>query len=119
MSRVHGTAVSDIAQRRPKLPSFSSASVTPSFSLGTSGPCPAPTHSTAGSIFAVGNDRMLKELEIPELHVTKELNAGVTLGQIALSSNEHMMFAGTAESGKPGCVRAYTFPLTGDYLEVC
>lgn len=61
---------------------------------------------------------MLKELEIPDLQVVKELNAGVTLGQIALSNSEHMMFAGTSESGKPGCVRAYSFPLTGDYLEV-
>lgn len=61
---------------------------------------------------------MLKELEIPDLQVVKELSAGVTLGQIALSNSEHMMFAGTSESGKPGCVRAYSFPLTGDYLEV-
>lgn len=61
---------------------------------------------------------MLKELEVPDLQVVKELNAGVTLGQIALSNSEQMMFAGTSEGGKPGCVRAYSFPLTGDYLEV-
>lgn len=61
---------------------------------------------------------MLKELEVPDLQVVKELNAGVTLGQIALSNSEQMMFAGTSEVGKPGCVRAYSFPLTGDYLEV-
>ncbi|CAN0575955.1 unnamed protein product, partial [Ectocarpus sp. 12 AP-2014] len=69
------------------------------------------------SVFTVGNDRVLKELEIPDLQVIKELNAGVTLGQITLSNSEHMMFAGTSESGRPGCVRAYSFPLTGDYLE--
>lgn len=74
--------------------------------------------STKDSIFTVGSDRMLKELEIPDLQVVKELNAGVTLGHIALSHSEHMMFAGTSEAGKPGCVRAYSFPLTGDYLEV-
>lgn len=74
--------------------------------------------STKDSVFTVGNDRMLKELEIPDFQVVKELNAGVTLGQITLSNSEHMMFAGTSESGKPGCVRAYNFPLTGDYLEV-
>lgn len=61
---------------------------------------------------------MLKELEVPDLQVVKELNTGVTLGQISLSNSEHMMFAGTSEAGKPGCVRAYSFPLTGDYLEV-
>lgn len=74
--------------------------------------------STKDSVFTVGNDRMLKELEIPDFQAIKELNAGVTLGQITLSNSEHMMFAGTSESGKPGCVRAYIFPLTGDYLEV-
>lgn len=74
--------------------------------------------STKDSVFTVGNDRMLKELEIPDFQVIKELNAGATLGQITLSNSEHMMFAGTSESGKPGCVRAYNFPLTGDYLEV-
>ncbi|CAM9657374.1 unnamed protein product [Scytosiphon promiscuus] len=73
--------------------------------------------STKDSVFTVGNDRMLKELEIPDLQVVKELNAGVTLGQIVLSNSEHMMFAGTSEGGKPGGVRAYSFPLTGDYLE--
>lgn len=74
--------------------------------------------STKDSVFTVGNDRVLKELEIPDFQVMKELNAGVTLGQITLSNSEHMMFAGTSESGKPGCIRAYNFPLTGDYLEV-
>eukprot|EP00752_Nemacystus_decipiens_P016532 g14776.t1 len=73
--------------------------------------------STKESVFTVGNDRMLKELEVPDLQVVKELNAGVTLGQIALSNSEQMMFAGTSEGGKPGYVRAYSFPLTGDYLE--
>ncbi|CAB1098865.1 unnamed protein product [Ectocarpus sp. CCAP 1310/34] len=78
---------------------------------------PVPPPSTKESVFTVGNDRVLKELEVPDLQVIKELNAGVTLGQIVLSNSEHMMFAGTSESGRPGCVRAYSFPLTGDYLE--
>ncbi|CAM9434154.1 unnamed protein product, partial [Choristocarpus tenellus] len=73
--------------------------------------------STKEAVFAVGNDRMLKELEIPDLQVVKELNGGVNLGQLVLSNSEHMMFAGTAEGGKPGCVRAYNFPLNGAYLE--
>lgn len=61
---------------------------------------------------------MLKELEVPDLQIAKEFNAGVTLGQIALSNSEHLMFAATSEAGKPGRIRAYSFPLTGDYLEV-
>lgn len=85
---------------------------------GTTAPYCVSTCSTKDSVFTVGNDRMLKELEVPDLQVVKELNAGVTLGQIAISNSEHIMFAGTSEGGKPGCVRAYSFPLTGDYLEV-
>lgn len=66
----------------------------------------------------MGNDRALKELEVPDLQVVKELNAGATLGQIVLSNSERIMFAGTSEGKQPGCIRAYSFPLTGDYLEV-
>lgn len=66
----------------------------------------------------MGNDRALKELEVPDLQVVKELNAGVILGQMVLSNPEHIMFAGTSEGKQPGCVRAYSVPLTGDYLEV-
>jgi hypothetical protein len=28
-----------------------------------------------------------------------------------------MLFAGTADPDKPGCIRSYKFPLTGDYAE--
>ncbi|CAM9292383.1 unnamed protein product, partial [Phaeothamnion confervicola] len=69
----------------------------------------------ASSIFAVGSDRMLRELEAPDMTVAKELDSGAVLGQIALTTGEHAMLAGTAEPGRPGCVRSYTFPLTGDY----
>jgi cilia- and flagella-associated protein 57 len=67
----------------------------------------------------------------------KELDAGCVLGQIALSHNSTSdsssssssggtnsntggsgyLFAGTADRSKPGTVRAYNFPLTGDFLE--
>ncbi|KAJ1461241.1 hypothetical protein M885DRAFT_611963 [Pelagophyceae sp. CCMP2097] len=73
---------------------------------------------TADSVFAVGSDHMMKELEVPDLQPVKQLDGGITLGQIVLSHAEHMMFAGTApDDGRPGCVRAYSFPLTGDFLE--
>jgi cilia- and flagella-associated protein 57 len=65
----------------------------------------------------------------------KELDAGCILGQIALSHNSAIdssssgtgsssssggsgyLFGGTADRAKPGTVRAYNFPLTGDFLE--
>lgn len=74
--------------------------------------------STKESVFTVGNDNFLKELEIADLQVVKELNAGAMLGQIAMSNSENILFAGTSDVGKPGCIRAYSFPLTGDYFEV-
>ncbi|KAJ8608286.1 hypothetical protein CTAYLR_010208 [Chrysophaeum taylorii] len=72
---------------------------------------------TSMAVFAVGSDHMMKELEVPELQPVKQLDGGATLNQIALSSIEHFMFASTAEEGRPGCVRAYPFPLSGDFLE--
>lgn len=74
--------------------------------------------STKDSVFTVGNDRMLKELEAPDLQVAKELQAGTTLGQLVLAPSKRILFAATSEAGKPGCVRAYSFPLTGDFSEV-
>jgi len=75
-------------------------------------------------VWSVGTDKILKEMELPDysgssnsLNVVKELETGVTLGQIVLSHSEHIMFAGTSAEKKPGVVRAYSFPLTGDYLE--
>jgi len=75
-------------------------------------------------VWSVGTDKILKEMELPDysgssnsLNVVKELETGVTLGQIVLSHSEHIMFAGTCAEKKPGVVRAYSFPLTGDYLE--
>jgi len=41
----------------------------------------------------------------------------VILGQVVLSHSQRMLFAGTADPDKPGCIRSYKFPLTGDYAE--
>ena len=67
--------------------------------------------------FVVGSDRMLKELELPDLNMTKELDGGAVLSHVALSAAKSVMFAGTGDAGKPSAVRAYSFPVTGDYLE--
>lgn len=72
---------------------------------------------TNDTLLAVGSDKMLKELEAPELQPVKQLDAnGTSLGQIALMKAEHMLFATTIDDA-PGRVRAYSFPLTGDYVE--
>ena len=68
-------------------------------------------------VFVVGSDRTLKELELPDLTMTKELDGGAMLSHVALAVSKSVMFAGTGDPGKPSAVRAYSFPVTGDYLE--
>jgi WD40 repeat protein len=62
-----------------------------------------------GKVYAVGDDRSLKE--IFEKALNKTVDTGVNLTQLVVSSPPHrMMFASTAN----GVVRSYKFPLTGD-----
>lgn len=62
-----------------------------------------------GKIYAVGDDRILKE--ISERNVQKTLDAGVVLTQLVVSHPpQRMLFAGTSN----GVVRSFKFPLTGD-----
>eukprot|EP01041_Mallomonas_annulata_P003461 gene3461-6887_t len=75
------------------------------------------TVSSGDCVFVVGSDRMLKELELPDLTVAKELDGGTVLTHVALAASKSVLLAGTGESGKPSAVRAYSFPVTGDYLE--
>ncbi|KDO35331.1 hypothetical protein SPRG_00180 [Saprolegnia parasitica CBS 223.65] len=69
------------------------------------------------SVFAVGADKMLKEIEFPASTLSKEFNAEVMLGQIVLSNSQRMLFAGAVEPDKLGTVRSYKFPLTGEFTE--
>lgn len=69
------------------------------------------------AVFAVGSDRQLKEIEFPASQVSKELDCGAVLSQVVLSRSERLFFAGTAESRRPGAVRSYKFPFTGDFEE--
>eukprot|EP00033_Pygsuia_biforma_P003159 GCRY01003467.1.p1 GENE.GCRY01003467.1~~GCRY01003467.1.p1 ORF type:complete len:1179 (+),score=364.32 GCRY01003467.1:161-3697(+) len=65
----------------------------------------------AKTIFTVGNDKKLKE--ISDSVVIREFDTGVTLTQIVLSHAGRMFFAATEH----GTVRAYKYPLTGEYQE--
>eukprot|EP00474_Spongospora_subterranea_P010666 CRZ11124.1 hypothetical protein [Spongospora subterranea] len=61
-----------------------------------------------GKIYAVGNDRVLKE--IADSAVQKELDSGTILTQIVLSRPpERMLFTGSEN----GVIRSFKFPLTG------
>jgi WD40 repeat protein len=74
--------------------------------------CAVSSHS-GRNVYAVGNDRMIKE--IFESSVTKELDAGIILTQLAISTSGTMMFIGTTK----GTIRAIRFPLgeSGDFQE--
>merc|ERR1719171_89054 len=58
---------------------------------------------------------MLKEVHNSQL--SNYLEAGTTLGQLALANGAKTLFAGVAETDSPGPVRCYKFPLDGDFQE--
>jgi len=67
------------------------------------------------SVFVVGNDRSLRELAMPDLAPHRNQDAGLLLGQVTLSVSKSVLFAGSNDHNRPGCIRAYTFPITGDF----
>eukprot|EP00638_Chattonella_subsalsa_P013775 CAMPEP_0117801652 /NCGR_PEP_ID=MMETSP0948-20121206/15215_1 /TAXON_ID=44440 /ORGANISM="Chattonella subsalsa, Strain CCMP2191" /LENGTH=1212 /DNA_ID=CAMNT_0005634207 /DNA_START=27 /DNA_END=3665 /DNA_ORIENTATION=- len=68
-------------------------------------------------VYVVGNDQNLKELTLHDLQVQKDIPAGLLLGQVVLSQSKHLLFTGTSEEGKPGCVRAYNCPASEEHHE--
>ncbi|KAI8611737.1 WD40-repeat-containing domain protein [Chytriomyces sp. MP71] len=60
------------------------------------------------SIYAVGSDRLLKE--ITESAISCQLDSTEVLTQLAISNSGRMMFAGTAK----GALRSMKYPLTGE-----
>jgi hypothetical protein len=68
------------------------------------------------NVFVVGNDRSVRELGMPELAPLKNLETqGVVLTQVSVSQAKGVLFAGSGEYGKPGHVKAYALPLSGDH----
>lgn len=66
----------------------------------------------ARSVYAVGSDMKMKE--IADSNINKDFHTGTVITQIVLANSGRMLFAGT----DVGTVRAYKFPLTGEYTEV-
>eukprot|EP01038_Epipyxis_sp_PR26KG_P004822 gene4822-6757_t len=67
------------------------------------------------TVLVVGNDRTLRELTLPDLLPNKLSETGLVLTNIELSVTKLSLFASTFEYAKPGYVRAYPYPVTGDY----
>lgn len=70
---------------------------------------------SGNSVLVVGNDRSLRELTIPDLMPSKLTDAGLVLTHIALAMNKSVLFASTFEHAKPGYIRAYPYPLSGEF----
>jgi len=61
------------------------------------------------SIYAVGNDKMIKEFDVGKNTVQEPYNmdTGATIGQIVLTSSQRALIAGLAEPERPGSIRVY------------
>ena len=75
--------------------------------------------SNSSSVFAVGSDRVLKELSGGDLSWIKDIDAdGFMLNQLAIAPSKKALLASTSEPGKPGFIRLYSHPIeNGDYTE--
>mmetsp|Transcript_9007 Transcript_9007/g.25093 ORF Transcript_9007/g.25093 Transcript_9007/m.25093 type:complete len:1245 (-) Transcript_9007:111-3845(-) len=73
------------------------------------------TAAQTNTMYLVGSDRMLKEVQNSQLN--NYLESNVVLGQLALATSARALFAGVAEPDLPGPLRCYSFPLEGDYAE--
>jgi hypothetical protein len=67
-------------------------------------------------IYAVASDRQIKEINSPTDY--KSLDAGSIISQIALNHNQNIFFAAVHESQRPGSIKSYNYPLTGNFTEI-
>lgn len=66
------------------------------------------------SCFVVGNDRSLRELSFPDLAPARASDTGTLMGHVCVSAGKNVLFAGSTDASKPGNVRAYAYPVSGD-----
>ena len=66
------------------------------------------------SVFVVGSDKILSELKMPDLTARKHHEVDVMLTHLAISRKSNFLLASAGEPGKPGYVKAYSYPVTGD-----
>lgn len=70
---------------------------------------------SSDSVFVSGNDRSLRELAMPDLAPYKSQDSGIMLSNLALVASRSVLFAGSSDHSRPGYVRAYAYPTTGDF----
>ena len=68
-------------------------------------------------IFAVGSDKKLLELDSTELLMASDRNTESLVTHLAASSAKGVLFGSAGDPGKPNSIRAYAYPVTGDFIE--
>ena len=68
----------------------------------------------AEQAFVVGSDRMLSELQIPDLAAKRHYDGGSVLTHLALSQKQSILVTSAGESGRPGHIRAYGYPMSSE-----
>ena len=68
----------------------------------------------AESVFVVGSDRMLSELQSTDLAPRRHYDGGATLTHLAINQKNSILLTSSGEVGKPGHIRAYGYPMSNE-----
>merc|ERR1711871_1914530 len=71
-------------------------------------------------VVVAGSDKLVKTVEFAadgSSSVPHEMDAGIAVGHLCMTSTGATLFAACSEVGRTGCIRAYNYPLTGHYVE--
>ena len=98
-----------IAQEREGRSSSTGAGVGAGAGVGVGGDPPREE-----CVFVVGSDRTLSELKMPDLTAKKHHDVGALMTHLVISTNRNILLASVGDSGKPGHIRAYSYPVTGE-----
>ena len=72
------------------------------------------TVTSGECVFVVGSDRVLSELQMPDLTAKRHYDGGTVLTHLAISTTRSVLLASAGEQSKPGHVRAYAYPVSGE-----
>jgi cilia- and flagella-associated protein 57 len=73
----------------------------------------AGTAPVGESVFVVGSDKMLSELQLPDLAAKRHYDVGV-MTHLAISAARNVLLASAGEPSKPGFIKAFSYPVTGE-----
>ena len=74
----------------------------------------------SGKVVTMGSDRLLKVIEFGSDNTgvaQLEMDVDVQLGCIGLTASNKTLLAAGTDLGRPGTIRAYSYPLTGHFVE--